>query len=168
MGLAILVHFLIIWRRSEVRRMNSWKLYGLTVAVLFVKMFAMVLVQGYGRYQHRGFANPEDAVLFDKLFGQKPDASKSSELVDRAQSVLRNDGENIPIFLFITIAYIQLGCWATGLSIYLPLFVLGRIVHSISYLKALQPWRNLSYQLGVWVTFAMVGHIVWQSMSIAN
>jgi uncharacterized MAPEG superfamily protein len=144
--------------------MDSWKLYGLTVVALFLKMFAAVLVQGYGRYQHRGFANPEDAVMFDKLFGKKPDAAKQSDLVNRAQSVLRNDGENIPIFLFVAIAYLQLGCWQPGVAIYLPLFVVGRIIHMISYLKAIQPWRNLSYQLGVWVTFIMAGHIVWASL----
>jgi hypothetical protein len=83
--------------------MDSWKIYGLTVVVLFVKMFAVVLVQGYGRYKHRGFTNPEDAVMFDN-----------------------------------------------------------------SYLKAIQPWRNLSYQLGLWTTFAMAGHIVWQSTLAAN
>lgn len=143
--------------------MDSWKIYGLTVVVLFLKMFAAVLVQGYGRYQHRGFANPEDAMMFDRLFGKKPNASRQSDLVDRAQSVLRNDGENIPMFLFITIAYIQLNCWPMGVAIYLPLFVIARIVHMISYLKALQPWRNLSYQLGVWVTVVMASHIVWRS-----
>jgi uncharacterized membrane protein YecN with MAPEG domain len=141
--------------------MDSWKIYGLTVVALFVKMFAMVLVQGYGRYKYRNFSNPEDAVMFNKLFGQKADASKQSEMVDRAQSVLRNDGENIPIFLFLAFSYIQLGCWQTGLVIYLPLFVIGRIAHAISYLNALQPWRNLSYQLGLWVMVAMSGHIIF-------
>ncbi len=109
--------------------MDSWKIYGLTVVALLVKMFAAVLVQGSGRYRDRGFANPEDGVMFDKLFGEKPDASQQNELVDRAQSVLRNDGENIPMFLFVAMSYIQLGCWAQGLTIYLPLFVIGRIVH---------------------------------------
>jgi uncharacterized MAPEG superfamily protein len=144
--------------------MDGWKIYGLTVVVLFVKMFAAVLVQGYGRYQDRGFANPEDAVIFDKIFGEKPDAKKYNELVDRAQNVLRNDGENIPIFLFVSLSYLQLGCWQPGLAIYLPLFVIGRILHTISYLKSLQPWRNLSYQLGVWITFVMAGHIGWISL----
>jgi uncharacterized membrane protein YecN with MAPEG domain len=144
--------------------MDSWKIYGLTVVALFVKMFAVLLVQGYGRYKHRGFSNPEDAVMFDKLFGHQTDVSKQSELVDRAQSVLRNDGENIPIFLFLALSYIQLSCWQTGVVIYLPLFVIGRIAHAISYLNALQPWRNLSYQLGLWVMVAMSGHIVWRSL----
>ena len=148
--------------------MDSWKIYGLTVVTLFVKMLATVLVQGYGRYQHRGFANPEDAVMFDKLFGKKPNAAQRSELVDRAQSVLRNDGENIPIFLFIAVTYLQLGCWVQGFAIYLLLFVVGRIIHMVSYLRAIQPWRNLSYQLGLWVTFIMAGHIVWQSFFTAN
>lgn len=141
--------------------MDSWKIYGLTVVALFAKMFAMVLVQGYGRYKDRNFSNPEDAVMFDKLFGHQPDATKQSEMVDRAQSVLRNDGENIPIFLFLALTYIQLGCWQTGLIIYFPLFVIGRIAHAISYLNALQPWRNLSYQLGLWVMFVMSGHIIF-------
>jgi uncharacterized MAPEG superfamily protein len=145
--------------------MDSWEVYGLTVVALFVKMVAIVLVQVYGRYKHRGgFSNPEDAIIFDKLFGHQPNASKQSELVDRAQSVLRNDGENIPIFLFLAMTYVQLGCWQTGLIIYLPLFVIGRIAHAIYYLTALQPWRNLSYQLGLWVMFAMSGHIVWRAL----
>jgi uncharacterized MAPEG superfamily protein len=106
--------------------------------------------------------------MFDKLFGTKPDALQHSELVDRAQSVLRNDAENIPIFLFIAMTYLQLGCWSEGFAIYLLLFVIGRVTHMVSYLKAIQPWRNLSYQLGVWVTFAMAGHIVWQSFFAAD
>jgi hypothetical protein len=59
--------------------MDSWKIYGLTVVALFAKMLAMVLVQGYGRYKYRNFSNPEDAVIFDKLFGHKPDASQQNE-----------------------------------------------------------------------------------------
>jgi hypothetical protein len=59
--------------------MDSWKIYGLTVVALFVKMFAAVLVQGYGRYRDRGFANPEDGMMFDKLFGEKPDATRHNE-----------------------------------------------------------------------------------------
>jgi uncharacterized MAPEG superfamily protein len=145
--------------------MDSWKIYGLTVVALFLKYFAAVLVQGYGRLQHRGFGNPEDAVLFDKLFGEKPNAAKQSELVDRAQSVLRNDGESVPLFLFAAMVYIQLGCWPAGVAIFLPSYVIARIIHMISYLKALQPWRNLSYQLGIWITFAMAGHIVWRSLA---
>lgn len=99
------------FREQETMTMDGWSIYGLTVVALFIKMFSAVLVQGYGRYQHRGFNNPEDAVMFEKFFGQKPDAAQRSELVDRAQSVLRNDGENIPIFLFIAVSYLQLGCW---------------------------------------------------------
>jgi uncharacterized MAPEG superfamily protein len=146
--------------------MDSWKIYGLTVVVLFFKMLSAVLVQAYGRWQDRGFTNPEDGAMFDKLFGTKPNAKGQNDLVDRAQNVLRNDGENIPMFLFIAIAYIQLGCWPQGVAIYLPVFVLGRIAHMVSYLKALQPWRNLAYQLGLWVTVAMSGQIIWQIMVV--
>jgi hypothetical protein len=50
----------------------------------------------------------------------------------------------------MAMTYLQLGCWAEGLAIYLPLFVIGRVIRKVGYLKAIQPWRNLSYQLGDW------------------
>jgi uncharacterized MAPEG superfamily protein len=147
---------------------DSWKIYGLTIIALFLKTFATILLQGYGRFRHRGFSNAEDAVLFEKLFGPKPNAAGYSNLVERAQSVLRNDGETVPLFLFLALVYIQLGCWPMGLKIYLPLYVFARVAHMISYIKALQPWRNLAFQLGVWLMFILSGHILIKIFGIGE
>jgi uncharacterized MAPEG superfamily protein len=75
--------------------------------------------------------------------------SEEAPLVRRAQNVLRNDGENIPIFLFLAAAYVQLGCWEWGVVVYFPLFVLSRVVHTIAYLCPRQPLRNRAYKVGL-------------------
>lgn len=140
--------------------MDSWKAYGLTVVALFLKMFATVLIQAYGRFKSNSFSNPEDFAMVEKLFG-KDAAPSNGDLARRAQNVLRNDGENIPIFLFLAIAYVQLKCWPTGASIYFPLFVVSRVVHAVAYIRAIQPLRNLIFQLGILIMFILCSHIAW-------
>ncbi len=141
--------------------MDTWKVYGLTVVALFLKIFATILIQAYGRFKSNNFSNPEDLALVGKIFGKKDVAPIDSDLARRAQSVLRNDGENIPIFLFLAMTYVQLNCWKTGVLIYFPLFVSSRIIHTVAYIRVLQPLRNIVYQLGILVMFALSSHIVW-------
>lgn len=141
--------------------MNSWEVYGLTVIALFLKMFATVLIQAYSRFKFNSFSNPEDLVIVERTFGRKDVASSNGDLARRAENILRNDGENIPIFLFLAMTYIQLDCWRTGVIIYFPLFVVSRIVHAIAYIYAIQPLRNIVYLLGILIIFILSGNIAW-------
>ena len=129
---------------------------------LFLKMFATVLVQAYSRFfKSAEFDNPEDLAVVTKIFGERSKEAIDNDLARRAQNVLRNDGENIPIFLFLAMTYVQLDCWETGVLIYFPIFVLTRIVHAIAYIKSIQPLRNIVYLLGVGVSFMLCSHIAW-------
>ena len=141
--------------------MDTWKVYSLTVVALFLKMFATILIQAYGRFKSNNFSNPEDLAIVEKIFGKKDVVPSDNDLARRAQSVLRNDGENIPIFLFLAMTYVQLNCWKTGVLIYFLLFVSSRIIHTVAYIRGLQPLRNIVYQLGILVMFALCSHIVW-------
>lgn len=80
------------------------------------------------------------------------------------QNVLRNAGENVPIFLFLAAAYVQLGCWEWGVLVYFPSFVLSRVVHTVAYLRPTQPLRNRAYRVGLAVMLALCGHIVWKTL----
>ena len=140
--------------------MDTWQIYGLTAIALFLKMFATVLVQAYSRFfKSAEFDNPEDLAVVTKIFGERNKVSIDNELARRAQNVLRNDGENIPIFLFLAMTYVQLNCWKTGVLIYFPIFVLTRIIHAIAYIKSIQPLRNIVYLLGIGVSFILCSHI---------
>lgn len=136
--------------------MSPQDAYALTIVCLFFKMFAISLVQAYYRVTHKHFVKPEDA----QHWGDGQIADAEHPMVERAQRVLRNDLENIPILLFLLGAYVMLDAWAMGVSIYGGVFVLSRVVHTLAYLRPTQPLRNRAYLTGLLVCMALSGHIV--------
>ena len=154
----------IVKAQIQIEIVNTWHIYGLTVVTLFFKMFATVLVQAYGRFRSTSFDNPEDSAIVTKIFGKQNVDSIDDDLPRRAQNILRNDGENIPIFLFLAMTYVQLDCWETGTLIYFPLFVLARIFHTVAYIRAIQPLRNIVYLVGIGVGFILSSHIIGKIM----
>lgn len=135
----------------------AWQAFGLTAVALFLKMFAVAGVQGVQRMKHKTFARPDDAAFFGKGVAT---AAQDLPIVERAQNTLRNDVENIPIFLFLMIAYAQLGAWPMGAAIYGALFVAARVVHTVAYINPRQPLRNRAYLVGQLLMFVMSGHII--------
>ena len=47
--------------------------------------------------------------------------------------------------------------WA---ALYFTTFTVARVAHTFFYLRGLQPYRNIAYQIGVLVCFALAVHIV--------
>jgi len=141
--------------------MFTWKIYGITVVTLFLKMLAIVLIQVNARRKSNNFSTSEDAGTLGK---GATGVAQESQLLQRATKILNNDGENIPIFLFLATAYVNLGCWETGTLIYFPLFVLSRFAHTIAFLRAIQPLRTRAYQLGLTVMIVLSGHILWAAL----
>jgi uncharacterized membrane protein YecN with MAPEG domain len=140
----------------------AWQAFALTTVALFLKMISVAVFQGIQRIKNKAFANPEDAALFANGAAPLP---RELPLVERGQSVLRNDIENIPIFLFLMLAYAQVGAWPMGAAIYGAIFVFARIVHSVAYINSRQPFRTLSYACGVTLMFIMSGQIVAAALS---
>ncbi|HEY6394954.1 MAG TPA: MAPEG family protein [Candidatus Binataceae bacterium] len=134
----------------------EYHFYAFITVVLFLKMAANSAVQGRARLNSNTFVIPEDARFFA---GTEP-AKEEVPLVRRAAAVWRNDLENIPIFLFLALVYVSLGCWATGAFVYFSIFALARIVHTVLYFRALQPWRTISFAIGLAVCFALSVHIL--------
>ncbi|MGA7870863.1 MAG: MAPEG family protein [Candidatus Binatus sp.] len=130
--------------------MTEYQFYALITVILFFKMLAVSIVQARARTSTKTFVTPEDARFFGAAL-----ASDELPIVKRAAMAWRNDLENIPIFLFLAMIYVTLGCWPVGAFIYFSIFVVARILHTIMYLNSLQPWRTLSYALGVAACFAL-------------
>lgn len=135
----------------------AWATFAWATMALFLKMFAVAMVQGVVRVRNAAFVNPDDAKFFGR--GAAP-RERELEIVERAQRTLRNDVENIPIALFLALAWIQLGCWPGGLAWVLGVFVVSRYCHSLFYVWPRQPWRNLSYSTGLLCCFTMCVVIV--------
>jgi len=74
--------------------------------------------------------------------------------------VWRNDLENIPIFLFLGLIYVLAGGPAGPAAIYFTVFTVARILHTITYLRGMQPWRTISYTVGGLATLALAIHVL--------
>ena len=128
--------------------------YALCAVVLFLKMFALSSYQGFYRLTRRTFVNPEDAGVF-----KKPTAEEELPQVRRAAKAWLNDLENIPIFLGLGVAYVFIGASPKAATIIFPIFTIARILHTLTYLLGLQPWRTISYGVGILCLFAMSWNI---------
>ena len=127
------------------------RMYALTAIVLAFKMGAISIVQGRARLSAGTFTNPEDA----KTFGAQQ-ASVETPMVDRASKAWRNDLENIPIFLILAWIYVFAGLAPLAFVIYCVVFMIARVVHTICYLNAIQPWRTIAFTIGSLVMLAMI------------
>jgi uncharacterized MAPEG superfamily protein len=131
--------------------MTEYQFYALTTVILFFKMLANSVVQGIGRANTKTFVTAEDA----RFFAQAPPAPDEAPIVKRAAAAWRNDIENIPIFLFLGLIYVTLGCWPGGVYIYFTIFIIARILHTIAYLNGMQPWRTIFFTVGMFVCVAL-------------
>jgi len=130
------------------------RLYALTTIVLALKMSAISIAQGIARTNAKAFVNPEDAAIFGGIIVAQEVAG-----VQRASKAWLNDLENIPIFLILALIYAIAGLSADMFIIYCVVFTVARILHTIFYLKAMQPWRTIAYTIGAITTFALIIHL---------
>eukprot|EP00694_Reclinomonas_americana_P007936 EC799494.1.p3 GENE.EC799494.1~~EC799494.1.p3 ORF type:complete len:87 (+),score=27.65 EC799494.1:458-718(+) len=82
----------------------------------------------------------------------------------------RNDLENIPIFLLIAILlYITSNADSSASAhvAYYIIFTVARFAHSFAFALQLQPWRSISYDMGLSVTFAAGIHAMVQAFNVS-
>ena len=128
--------------------------YSLCVVALFLKMFAISAYQGFYRLSRRTFMNSEDAQVFNK-----PPAEAELPQVQRAAKAWLNDLENIPIFLGLGIAYVLVGASPKAATWLFSTFTVARILHTLTYLLGLQPWRTIAYAVGILCLLGMSWNI---------
>jgi|ERR1700691_4832254 uncharacterized MAPEG superfamily protein len=136
--------------------MTEYQFYSLITVILFFKMFANSVVQGLARTGTKTYVTPEDA----RFFGAPAPAADELPIVKRAAACWRNDLENIPIFLFLALIYVTLGCWPQGAFIYFTIFVIARILHTFAYMRGMQPARTIAYSIGLVICFILSVHIL--------
>ncbi len=143
--------------------MSALHAWALATVALFIKIFVVALLQGFQRVRHDAYAKPEDAAFFGKGTEVR---EAELPIVERAQGALRNDGENIPIFLALSLAYVLLECWPVAASLYFGGFVLARTLHSVFMIWPRQPHRNIAYVTGILIMLTISSHIIYTIISI--
>lgn len=134
---------------------------GLGAAFFFFKTFINSLVQGYGRISTRTFTLEDNARYFGK--GQTA-ALQDPPLVQRASGCWRNDLENIPSFLILSLIFALLGGDATIMGWMMGFYCAARSLHTIFYLNPRQPHRMIVFQAGMVCHVALVAQVVLLSL----
>lgn len=123
---------------------DALSVYALCGVMLFGKMFALSCYQGYYRLRFRAFVNAEDAAVFKR-------AAQTAERpeVIRAARAWVNDLENIPWFFALGGLALALGENGAATAWLSLVFTGARVLHTLAYLGAVQPWRTLFYGIGI-------------------
>lgn len=129
----------------------------ISVVVLFFKMHSLAFVQLYHRQRAGTFRTPEDVAFFSK---GKFDLADDTDLGDRATRAWRNDLENIPIYCAVSLGFVLTGGSATAGMIYFGVYTVARVLHTVVYLKGLQPHRFLCHITALVATMVMAVHSV--------
>ena len=125
--------------------------FVLTLTALTAKSTGLSLLQVVARLKARTFPLPEDA----RLMKMAP-SSQEAPFVARCANVWRNDLENVPIFLAAALGFTLLGGSAQAAAWLFGLFVAARTIHTVVYLRGLQPWRAVSYLAGLALTWSVI------------
>ena len=132
--------------------------FAVCAAVLCLKMLAVGHFTGLTRIRRRVYLNPEDAQSFSQI---EEFASVEHPDVERGLRAHRNDLESTLPFLAIGLVYVLVGPPVLLAQVLLITFTVLRCLFSLFYLRALQPWRSLSFLLGELCLVIMLVQILW-------
>ncbi|RLO13353.1 hypothetical protein DYB28_007146, partial [Aphanomyces astaci] len=151
--------------------------------VLCLKLYLTLLIQGGKRFA-AGTRPPEDQILKSlnptkqrQAFGVFDEAAEAKKSDDKSTSglrekpsaraveadirwerIVRNDLENIPIGLLTAWAAVNSGGSVAVNAGAIAAFTVFRILHTIAYVKQLQPHRGILWFGGVLSVFTLVGN----------
>ena len=111
--------------------------YACCVVVLFFKMLAISCYQGYFRLRFLTFTNSEDAAVFKR-------SACPEELPQVTRAMQGRVAEARAAALAVVLeAPVAMTAWLSGA------FTVARVSHTVTYLAGIQPWRTVSYGVGV-------------------
>ncbi|ENN74663.1 prostaglandin E synthase [Dendroctonus ponderosae] len=131
--------------------------YLIVASLLILKMYGLILLTIFHRQKNKVFISEEDTKMRGDggSVGTHPD-------VERVRRAFQNDLENIPAFLFISLAYLFVGVanWAVHLLFYL--FLIARTLHSLVYALYVipQPARAICFCLGLLINCYLSFHVL--------
>lgn len=131
-------------------------IFVFALTALFLKATLLSVVQVVARLRARTFLVPEDAMLM-----HVPISDREHPFVVRCGNVWRNDLENVPLFLAIALAFTMLGGTAGMATWIFGGFVAVRYLHTVIYLRGVQPWRAVAFLTGLALTWSLVITNVW-------
>lgn len=138
-----------------------FKVYALCCVILSLQMLVLGAMTAGKRANRKGYLNPEDVKVSFKDArlvegAEHPDVAR----VIRAH---RNLIESLPLFFALGLLCVLAGVSPLGATICFYAFTGARVLHSIVYIKELQPFRTMSYAIG---SLALIGMMVQIGLAV--
>jgi uncharacterized MAPEG superfamily protein len=127
------------------------RLFAVVYLILVLKI---ALVGGYTsilRLRRKVFATPEDY----RLQGLAPRATVDEE-IERVRRAHQNDLENILPFFVVGFFFLMTHPSMLAAQIYGIGYLVARTLHSIFYIRSMQPHRTIAFTAGSVLTLAML------------
>jgi|ERR1700722_15203092 glutathione S-transferase len=133
----------------------AFSAYAIASTVVALHLILLAFWTGAVRGRVNTYVAAEDAKAFkgEKAGTEHPD-------VIRAQRAHINALESAVPFFVVGLLYAMTGATATGAAAYYYTFVGARVLHSIFYLRGMQPWRTIAFAVGVLAIVGMAVHVL--------
>lgn len=139
----------------------SFTAYAVCSVILSLEMLVLGAMTAATRAKHQGFLNPEDgAVSFKEA---RLVEGVEHPAVARIMRAHRNLLESLPIFFALGLIAVLIGASPLGIEICCGVFTAARLMHAVVYLRAIQPWRTVSFGIG---TLALLGLMVLSMVTL--
>jgi len=129
--------------------------YVLTCLVLTFNLLMLWVYSGAIRARSGVAINPEDGARYG---AQVRDSDPPA--VARFLRAHRNAEATIYPFLLLGIVYVLAGGGARIAAPIFATFTVARIVHSVVYLRALQPWRTITFAVSLLSIIALMAAVL--------
>lgn len=130
--------------------------YAATAIVLTLNLIGLANATALTRAQSSEAINPEDVP---KNKDTKVVFEGGNDKTARYRRAHRNALENTPVFMITALLLTLLGASATvGAALFYP-FAAFRILHSVCYVKGIQPFRTIFFVLGLLCQLGVLGLI---------
>lgn len=139
----------------------TFPIYAACSVVLSLQMLILGGMTAGTRAKHKGYMNPEDTAVSFKDATLVEGAEHPD--VARVQRAHRNLLESLPMFFALGLIAVLAGGAPLPTKICLGVFTAARVLHAIAYIRAMQPWRTISYGVGA---LALVGLMVVSMLAL--
>ncbi len=129
--------------------------YAITSLVLCINLLFLWVYSGTVRAKTGTAANPEDSVQYHAALSET-----DPPVVARVLRAHRNAEANIYPFLLLGLVFVLAGGSARTAYILFGIFTVGRLLHSVAYLRGKQPWRSVGFGIGALALIAQMVCIV--------
>lgn len=134
----------------------AFSAYAVSVIALGLNLLGLANATALTRARAKEVINPEDKKLNQQASVVYDEGNERTARYRRAH---RNALENAPLFLVTALVLTMMGVSATlGAALFYS-YVALRILHSVCYVKQIQPFRTITFALGALVQLAVLGFI---------